>query len=48
MTDDGKLSAQLEYTVAVSRTGFEVMTLRLDEAPLSDAQLLRVRFENHG
>ncbi len=48
VTDDGKLSAQLEYTVAVSRTGFEVMTLRLDEAPLSDAQLLRVRFENHG
>ncbi|HEX4853581.1 type I methionyl aminopeptidase [Arenimonas sp.] len=31
-TRDGKLSAQFEHTVAVTRTGFEVLTLRPDEA----------------
>ncbi len=31
-TDDGKLSAQFEHTVAVTRTGVEVLTLRRDEA----------------
>jgi len=32
VTDDGKLSAQFEHTVAVTRTGVEVLTLRRDEA----------------
>lgn len=32
-TNDGKLSAQFEHTVAVTRTGVEVLTLRRDEAP---------------
>ena len=32
-TDDGKLSAQFEHTVAVTRTGVEVLTLRRDEKP---------------
>ncbi|MET4663793.1 methionine aminopeptidase [Sphingomonas sp. PvP056] len=31
MTDDGKLSAQSEHTVAVTATGVEVLTLRRDE-----------------
>ncbi len=31
-TNDGKLSAQFEHTVAVTRTGVEVLTLRRDEA----------------
>lgn len=31
VTDDGKLSAQFEHTVAVTRTGVEVLTLRRDE-----------------
>ncbi|OJU16203.1 MULTISPECIES: type I methionyl aminopeptidase [unclassified Sphingomonas] len=35
VTDDGKLSAQFEHTVAVTRTGVEVLTLRRDEAPTS-------------
>lgn len=30
-TDDGKLSAQFEHTVAVTRDGVEVLTLRRDE-----------------
>lgn len=34
VTADGKLSAQFEHTVAVTRTGVEVLTLRQDEAPL--------------
>ena len=34
-TNDGKLSAQFEHTVAVTRTGVEVLTLRPDETPLS-------------
>lgn len=31
MTDDGKLSAQFEHTVAVTRTGVKVLTLRDEE-----------------
>lgn len=31
VTNDGKLSAQFEHTVAVTRTGVEVLTLRRDE-----------------
>ncbi|QSR18321.1 type I methionyl aminopeptidase [Novosphingobium sp. KA1] len=31
VTDDGKLSAQFEHTVAVTKTGVEVLTLRWDE-----------------
>ena len=31
VTDDGKLSAQFEHTVAVTRDGVEVLTLRRDE-----------------
>ncbi|WP_394652398.1 type I methionyl aminopeptidase [uncultured Sphingomonas sp.] len=31
VTDDGKLSAQFEHTVAVTRDGVEVLTLRSDE-----------------
>ena len=31
VTNDGKLSAQFEHTVAVTQTGVEVLTLRADE-----------------
>ncbi|MBS1073187.1 M24 family metallopeptidase [Gluconobacter cerinus] len=31
MTKDRKLSAQLEYTVAVTKGGMEILTLRRDE-----------------
>lgn len=31
VTDDGKLSAQFEHTVAVTKSGVEVLTLRRDE-----------------
>ncbi|MET0250216.1 MAG: type I methionyl aminopeptidase [Sphingobium sp.] len=34
VTNDGKLSAQFEHTVAVTRTGVEVLTLRGDEAAM--------------
>ncbi|MFC0220128.1 type I methionyl aminopeptidase [Pseudochelatococcus lubricantis] len=34
VTEDGKLSAQFEHTVAVNSTGVEVLTLRRDEMPL--------------
>ena len=34
VTDDGKLSAQFEHTVAVTSSGVEVLTLRGDEAPV--------------
>ncbi len=34
MTHDRKLSAQFEHTVAVTGDGFEVLTLRRDEAPI--------------
>ncbi len=30
VTDDGKLSAQFEHTIAVTKTGYEVLTLRAD------------------
>ena len=30
VTQDGKLSAQFEHTVAVTKTGVEVLTLRSD------------------
>jgi methionyl aminopeptidase len=33
VTTDGKLSAQFEHTVAVTRTGVQVLTLRPDERP---------------
>lgn len=33
-TRDGKLSAQFEHTVAVTRTGVQVLTLRPNETPL--------------
>ena len=32
VTKDHKLSAQWEHTIAVTETGFEVLTLRKDEA----------------
>ncbi len=34
ITNDRKLSAQFEHTVAVARDGFDVLTLRRDEMPL--------------
>jgi methionyl aminopeptidase len=34
VTNDGKLSAQFEHTVAVTRTGVRVLTLRADEKAL--------------
>jgi methionyl aminopeptidase len=37
-TRDGKLSAQFEHTVAVTRTGVRVLTLRPDEKPLCPVQ----------
>ncbi len=36
VTDDGKLSAQFEHTVAVTSNGVEVLTLRGDEAPVRE------------
>ena len=33
VTQDGRLSAQFEHTVAVTATGVEVLTLRRDEVP---------------
>ena len=35
VTNDGKLSAQFEHTVAVTANGVEVLTLRRDEGPKS-------------
>jgi methionyl aminopeptidase len=35
VTSDGKLSAQFEHTVAVTRSGVDVLTLRRDERPSS-------------
>ncbi|MCP1585397.1 type I methionyl aminopeptidase [Pseudoxanthomonas mexicana] len=35
-TRDGRLSAQFEHTVAVTRTGVRVLTLRSSETPLCD------------
>jgi methionyl aminopeptidase len=34
VTNDRKLSAQFEHTVAVTQTGVEILTLRDDEVPL--------------
>jgi methionyl aminopeptidase len=34
MTNDRKLSAQFEHTVAVTRNGVDVLTLRRDETPM--------------
>ena len=34
VTNDRKLSAQFEHTVAVTKTGVDVLTLRRDEAPM--------------
>ncbi len=39
VTDDRKLSAQFEHTVAVTRSGAEVLTLRRDEAPMLESRL---------
>jgi len=36
VTDDGKLSAQFEHTVAVTATGVEVLTLQSGETPMLD------------
>lgn len=38
VTDDGKLSAQFEHTVAVTDTGVEVLTLRHDEKAMLDGR----------
>lgn len=35
-TRDGGLSAQFEHTIAVTRTGVRVLTLRSGETPLCD------------
>ncbi|WP_413061893.1 type I methionyl aminopeptidase [Sphingomonas carotinifaciens] len=35
VTGDGKLSAQFEHTVAVTKDGVEVLTLRRDERPMT-------------
>jgi methionyl aminopeptidase len=34
LTSDGRLSAQFEHTVAVTKSGFDVLTLRPDEAAM--------------
>jgi methionyl aminopeptidase len=34
VTNDGKLSAQFEHTVAVTATGVDILTLRRDEVPM--------------
>jgi methionyl aminopeptidase len=36
VTDDRKLSAQFEHTVAVTETGVDILTLRRDEMPMLD------------
>ncbi|NMN04652.1 MULTISPECIES: type I methionyl aminopeptidase [unclassified Novosphingobium] len=41
VTADGKLSAQFEHTIAVTRDGFEVLTLRSGEKPALAAPGLR-------
>ena len=33
VTKDKKLSAQWEHTILVTKTGYEVLTLRTDETP---------------
>ncbi len=39
VTNDGKLSAQFEHTVAVTNTGVEVLTLRRDEAAMPESRV---------
>lgn len=39
VTNDGKLSAQFEHTVAVTRTGVEVLTLRDDETTMLEGRV---------
>lgn len=39
VTNDGKLSAQFEHTVAVTGSGVEVLTLRRDENPMLDRRM---------
>lgn len=39
VTNDGKLSAQFEHTVAVTRTGVEVLTLRGDETTMPEGRV---------
>ncbi|MDW6020521.1 type I methionyl aminopeptidase [Mesorhizobium sp. BAC0120] len=39
VTNDQKLSAQFEHTVAVTKTGVEVLTLRRDERPMLESRL---------
>jgi methionyl aminopeptidase len=34
VTDDRTLSAQFEHTVAVTRNGVDVLTMRRDETPM--------------
>ena len=38
VTNDRKLSAQFEHTVAVTRSGVEVLTLRHDETPMLESR----------
>ncbi|MFC3639024.1 type I methionyl aminopeptidase [Camelimonas fluminis] len=38
VTHDGKLSAQFEHTVAVTKTGVEVLTLRSDETAMLEGR----------
>ena len=39
VTNDRKLSAQFEHTVAVTRSGVEVLTLRRGERPMTEGRL---------
>ncbi|WP_378941612.1 type I methionyl aminopeptidase [Mesorhizobium sp. ANAO-SY3R2] len=39
VTNDRKLSAQFEHTVAVTRMGVEVLTLRREETPMLESRL---------
>ncbi|WP_137861179.1 MULTISPECIES: type I methionyl aminopeptidase [unclassified Sphingomonas] len=39
VTNDGKLSAQFEHTVAVTRTGAEILTLRGDETAMLEGRV---------
>jgi methionyl aminopeptidase len=43
VTNDRKLSAQFEHTVAVTRTGVEVLTLRPEEAPVLEHVVRQAR-----
>ncbi len=39
MTNDRKLSAQFEHTVAVTRNGVDVLTMRRDETPMLERKV---------